>query len=102
MKTPTLSALSATLYIALISSGLWYLPRYEHETEGPIVPAMVLSLLVLSVVVMAIIFFRTPALLYADGKAREAVSFLVKTASLFAALTFVVVLCFLYVGSVIS
>ena len=50
-------------------------------------PVVFLSLLTLSVAVMAFLFFYQPVMLFIEGKKKEAVNFFVKTVGIFAVMT---------------
>ena len=60
-------------------------------------PIVFLSLLTLSVAVMAFLFFYQPLMLFIEGKKKEAVSLFVKTVGIFAAIT-MVALILLFTG----
>jgi len=60
-------------------------------------PIVFLSLLTLSVTVMAFLFFYQPLMLFIEGKKKEAVSLFVKTVGIFAAIT-MVALILLFTG----
>lgn len=73
-KNPLLNALAAALYIVGIVSIL----SYAGTLKGPdtpdsfIIPMVMLSLLVLSVLTMAYCFFFNPIQMYLDGQRKEA------------------------------
>jgi len=60
-------------------------------------PIVFLSLLTLSVVVMAFLFFYQPLTLFIDGRKKDAINLFVKTAGVFAVLT-VILLSLLFSG----
>jgi len=85
-------ALGAELYIigiVLLISQVF--ERFLPEEDTIMIPIMMLSLLVLSVVVMGYLFFAKPIELYLEGKAADGVRFLIRTVAYFAVLTAAVV-----------
>lgn len=60
-------------------------------------PVVFLSLLTLSVAVMAFLFFYQPLMYFIEGKKKEAVSLFIKTVGIFAFLT-AVALTLLFIG----
>lgn len=88
-KNPILNALSATLYISLIASGIYYAPKFEGQADFVLIPIAMLSLFVLSAAVMAYIFCLKPIRLYLDGEKDEAVSLFIKTILYFGGITLV-------------
>ena len=93
-KNPYINAVCAALYIVLIVLLITYGPSsfVKNQPDTILAPIAMLSLLVLSVAFMGYIFFLQPALLYTEGKKREAVELFSKTLAVFAAITVVVVL----------
>ncbi|HZZ98788.1 MAG TPA: hypothetical protein VFG51_02540 [Candidatus Saccharimonadia bacterium] len=97
-KNPILYALGASAYITIVVS----LMNYVTHTLGSkpdtfFAPVAFLSLLTLSVVVMAFLFFYQPVQLFLEGKKKAAVRFFAQTAGVFAAIT-VVVLALVFSG----
>ncbi|MFZ3020013.1 MAG: hypothetical protein WA051_00640 [Minisyncoccia bacterium] len=95
-KSPYLNALLAVLYIAIIVSGLG-LTEHSKNEGTLLVPLFMLSLLVISASVMAVLFFYTPAKMFLDNQREEALKFFFKTLGTFAgfALLFGILLLFL-------
>lgn len=91
-KSPFLNAFSAMLYIVIVASVMYYVPKFTAQVDGPIVPVTVLSLFVLSAAVMGFIFLYQPVRLYFDNQKAEAVSILLKTIGIFAFITVSLVL----------
>ncbi len=89
-KEAILHALSAVVYIALIAALLSNGERLFGDVKSALIPVGVLMLLTLSVAVMGIIFFGKPAMLYVDGKKKDAIQMLVCTIMSFAVATIVV------------
>jgi hypothetical protein len=90
-RNPILNALGASAYIGLVVTLIHFVSQTQrNKPDMAFAPVAFLSLLTLSAVVMAFIFFYQPLLLFIDGKKKEAVSLFVKTAGVFAALTAVV------------
>lgn len=67
------------------------------KPDTPFAPVVFLSLLTLSVTVMACLFFYQPLQLFIEGKKKEAVKLFVQTVGVFGAIT-VVVLIILFSG----
>src|ERR1700722_17441362 len=92
-KNPYLNALCAVVYIIAVVLLITYGPIFVRQKPDTIfAPMAVLSLLVLSVVFMADVFFFQPVFLYLEGQKREAVQFFTKTLVTFALITAIVVL----------
>ncbi|MCX6787277.1 MAG: hypothetical protein NTY93_01990 [Candidatus Kaiserbacteria bacterium] len=86
-KHPFLNALSATAYITLIASALFYAPKANIPEDGFIIPIIMLSLLVLSVALMGYFFLYQPVRLLIEGKQKEATKFFLSTIAIFAGIT---------------
>lgn len=87
-KNPLINALGASGYILLVV----LLMTFITETQGSkpdtfLAPIVLLSMLTLSVAVMAYLFFYQPLLLFIAGKKNEGVSLFVKTVAIFAGIT---------------
>jgi hypothetical protein len=87
-KNPLINALSASAYIALIV-GLMNLitQTLGNKPDSAFAPVVFLSVLTLSVTVMAFLFFYMPLQLFIEGKKKEAVNLFVKTVGIFAIIT---------------
>lgn len=97
-KNPILNALSASAYIILGVTVMAFVTQpLKNKPDTFFAPIAFLSLLTLSVAVMAYLFFYQPLQLFIDGKKKEAVSLLVQTIGAFGAIT-LVVLSLLYIG----
>jgi hypothetical protein len=95
-KNPFYNALTALVYIVAIVSGMNYISGIETNENEYIMPIIMLSLLVLSVSVMAYIFGYQPLVLFLDDKRKEAISLFLKTVGIFGGITLgMVVLYFL-------
>ena len=97
-KNPFINSLSASGYIILVVSVM----NFIMETQGdkpdtPFAPVVFLSMLTLSVAVMAYLFFYQPLQLFIDGKKKQAVNLFVRTVGIFAVFT-AVVLILLFAG----
>jgi uncharacterized membrane protein YidH (DUF202 family) len=92
-KNPIVNALSAAGYIGLVVSVLNFISLTQsNKPDTAFAPVVFLSMLTLSVTVMAILFFYQPLQLFTEGKKKEAVNLFVKTVGVFAAFTAVVLL----------
>lgn len=87
-KRGVANAFAALVYIVLVAVVIrgigWLLGSTE---DGFMAPVAVLSLFVLSAAVMASLVFGKPAMLYVDGKKKDALRMLGWTIGSFAALT---------------
>ena len=92
-KNPLINALSASAYIILIVSIMTFVTKpLRNKPDTFFAPVIVLSLLKLSVAVMAFLFFYQPVLIFIEGKKKEAVNLFVKTVGIFAAITTIVLI----------
>lgn len=86
-KQGAANAVAAFGYILAVVLVLTSLERLMHDREdGFLAPVAFLSLLVLSAAVMAALFFGKPAMLYVDGKKKEALTMICWTIGTFAAI----------------
>jgi len=97
-KNPFVNALSASAYIILGVTIMTFVTQpLRNKPDTFFAPIVFLSLLTLSVAVMAFLFFYQPLMLFIEGKKKEAVSLFVKTVGIFAAIT-LVALILLFTG----
>lgn len=87
-KNPFINAGAAGVYIGAVVLFINYLARPDTP-DTLLVPLAMISLLVLSVLVMAYCFFLTPMQMYLDGAKKEAVSLFTKSFVTFAAIVVV-------------
>lgn len=92
LKNPYINALLASLYIVLIIFVIQGVTSTEKETETLLIPIAMLSIFVLSVAVMAMLFFYLPIKIFLDNKRKEAGVFFLKTLATFACLACIFVL----------
>ena len=87
-KKPFINALSASVYITLVVTAMNFATKsLQDKPDTFAAPVVFLSILTLSVVVMAFLFFYQPLLLFIDGKKKLAVSLFIKTVAIFAVIT---------------
>lgn len=86
-KNPFLNAGAAAAYIGAVVLFISQMPGPDPDTI--LLPAAMLSLLVLSVLFMSSCFFLVPFQLYFEGKKSEAVAFFSQTVMAFAAIVVV-------------
>jgi len=99
-KSPIINGLSASAYIIFIVSVMTFATQpLKNKPDTFFAPITFLSVLTLSVAVMAFLFFYQPILLFIEGKKKEAVNLFVKTVGIFAAIT-AVILILLFSGLV--
>jgi hypothetical protein len=92
-KNPIINALSASAYIILVVTVMTFVTKpLRNKPDTFIAPITVLSVLTLSVTVMAFLFFYQPLQLFIEGKKKQAVNLFVKTVGVFAALTGVILI----------
>jgi len=89
MKSPSLkNAFFAASYIIFIVVALTLATEPLRDKDDTLfTPVVVLSVLTLSVAVMAYLFFYDPMLLFLEGKRREAVDVFLKTVFIFGIFT---------------
>ncbi len=92
-KNPIINALSASAYIFLVVIIINFVSQTQrHKPDTILAPITFISLLTLSVTVMAYLFFYQPLQLFIEGKKKGAVTLFVQTVGVFAAITAVVVI----------
>jgi hypothetical protein len=92
-KNPIVNALSASAYIVVGVTVMTFVTQsLKNKPDTFFAPIVFLSLLTLSVAVMAYLFFYQPLLMFMDGKKKEAVNLFVKTVGIFAVITAVVLI----------
>ncbi len=92
-KNPIINALSAFAYILLIVAIMTFVSQTQsHKPDTILAPIIVLSLLTLSVTVMASLFFYQPLQLFIEGKKQEAVKLFTQTIGIFAIFTAIALL----------
>lgn len=97
-KNPIINALCASAYIILVVSVMTFVTQpLRNKPDTFCAPIIMLSVLTLSVAVMAFLFFYQPLLLFIEGKKKEAVNLFVKTVGVFGAIT-AMALTLLYSG----
>ncbi len=90
-KNPILNALSAAGYIGLVVSVLNLLSITQgNKPDTAFAPVVFLSLLTLSVAVMATLFLYQPLQLFIEGKKKQAVNLFTQTVGVFAVFTLLV------------
>ena len=97
-KNPLINAISAFAYIILVVSVMTFVTQpLSNKPDTFFAPVTFLTVLTLSVTVMAFLFFYQPVLLFIEGKKKEAVNLFAKTVGIFAVFT-VLVLVLLSIG----
>lgn len=87
-KNPLINALSALAYIIAGVTVMTFVTQLlKNKPDTFFAPIVFLSLLTLSVTVMAFLFFYQPLMLFIEGKKKDAVNLFIKTVGIFAALT---------------
>ncbi len=86
LKTAIVNALGTALYIALISTFMFYGPEFLGEPDTPdsvLLPIMMISLFVFSAAITAGLVIGRPIMWFLEGKKREAVTLFVYTLAIF-------------------
>jgi len=87
-KNPLINALSASAYITLIVTIMTFVTKpLQNKPDTFATPIIFLSMLSLSILIMAFLFFYQPILLFIDGKKKLALNLFVKTVGIFAVIT---------------
>lgn len=101
IPNPLSNALFALAYIVVLVSAIMSTPVIFPDFKDNIfTPMGMLALLVLSVALMAYLFFYQPVTLLLDGKREQAVRFFLKTVGVFAGGTVLIFLVSLIVSHV--
>jgi len=89
-RNPILNALGAAAYIILIVSIMTFISKtLKNKPDTFFDPIILLSLLTLSVTVMAYLFFYQPLQFFIEGKKKQAINLFIQTVGIFAVLTVV-------------
>lgn len=97
-KNPIVNALGASAYIILGVTVMSFVTEpLKNKPDTFFAPIVFLSLLTLSVAVMAFMFFYQPLQLLIEGKRKETVTLLAKTIGVFGTIT-VIFLILLFLG----
>jgi hypothetical protein len=86
-KNPFINAISATAYIAIIASVMFYGTKNLPKEDSVYAPIVIISLFTLSAAMMGYLFLFQPLQLYLDGKKKLAVNLFIQTLATFAGLT---------------
>lgn len=95
-KNPIINALGASAYIIFGVIVMNFVTQpLKNKPDTFMAPIVFLSLLTLSVAVMAFLFFYQPLMLFIEGKKKDAINLFLKTVGIFAAITvFALILLF--------
>lgn len=87
-KNPMVNAVSALIYIVLVVTTMSLVTGpLQNKADTFFAPVVFISVLTLSVAVMAFLFFYQPLQLFIEKKQKEAVSLFIKTVGIFAIFT---------------
>lgn len=87
-KNPIINATCAWTYIMLIVGLMNYIGQtLGSKPDSALAPMVFLSLLTLSVSVMAYVFFNKPLMLIIDGKKKEGITLFAQTIGVFGIIT---------------
>ena len=99
-KNPIVNAFGASIYIFLVAFVINAISQtLRNKQDTFFAPIVALSMLTLSVAVMAYMFFYQPLQLFIEGRKKEAVSLFARTVGIFAVIT-AAVLILLFLGLV--
>jgi VanZ family protein len=97
-RNPIINAISASGYITLVVAIFNFVSHTQKNKPDTILaPILILSLLTLSVTVMAYLFFYQPFQLFIEGKKKQAVDLFAKTVGIFAGIT-ILMFALLFLG----
>jgi hypothetical protein len=96
-KNPLINGLAATFYIMLIATVMNLGSKMADHPNKFIAPVAFISLFTLSTAVMGYVFGYQPAMLYFDGKKKQAVRLFLSTVAIFGGIT-VLFLVLLFTG----
>jgi len=92
-KNPLINALSASAYIILGVTVMTFVTQpLKNKPDTFFAPIAFLSLLTLSVAVMAVLFFYQPLQFFIEGKKKEAVHLFIQTVGIFGVITAIVLM----------
>lgn len=95
-KNPIVNALGASGYIILVVSIINFISMTQSDKpDTAFAPVLFLSLLTLSVTMMACLFFYKPLQFFIEGKKKEALKLFIQTVGVFAGFTVVVLILLL-------
>ena len=89
IKRAFVDSLGTAVYIMLIVSLISYLQRFSELKDNVIIPIAMLLLFVTSAAITGFLVFGKSAMLYIDGKKREAVSLLGYTIGMLVIITII-------------
>jgi hypothetical protein len=103
-KNPILNALSATLYISLVATGIFYAGTFEPVLDRftILAPIAFLSLFVFSAAAMGYIFLYQPFQMFLEGQKKEAANLFLQTLAAFAVTTLVTVAAGIFLSTYLS
>jgi hypothetical protein len=95
-KNPIINAFGASAYIIIIVTIMNFVSQTQrHKPDTVFDPIIFLSLLTLSVALMAYLFFYKPLQFFIEGKKKEALTLFAQTLGVFGIITAVVLILLL-------
>jgi len=93
MKTALFNALATAFYVTVVGSFMYYgSMKKVGKNSAFLAPIAMLLLFVFSAALTGFLIFGRPALLYIDGKKKEALSLLTYTLTFFCVITVIVLI----------
>jgi hypothetical protein len=99
-KNPFYNSIVAFIYIVFVVFFFNWVGNNEELEFSLVLPIIAISLLTLSVAVMAYLFFYQPVMLFLDKKKEEAIKLFLKTVGIFGAITLTVFLGYIVYTSI--
>ena len=100
-KNPFINALAAALYIIIVALFMFYSSHSQlaNQPDTIVAPIAMISLLTLSVAMMAYLFFYQPFQLYFNGEKKRALDLFLQTIAIFAVITILIITSLLFFNS---
>jgi len=100
LKTAIFDSLATTAYIIAISTFLYFAAQAKlGQNNNFLVPMVMLFLLVFSAALTGFLVFGQPAILYLDGKKKEALNLLAYTLAILFGVTFLAIVILIIFSS---
>lgn len=91
-KNPFYNSIAAAGYVFLVSTIMFYAPKFIPSEDNVFMPLALISLFTLSAAVTSYLFLFQPLQMFLDGKKQKAVALFLQTVACFAVITFLIFL----------